>query len=390
MTATASESQTQGTQGGGRGRGRRRWVPWVAALFALAVVAVLLGAPRSSDSNDLDPASTSSSGTKALVMLLDQSGARVDVTKRSPGADTDVAVLLVDTTDVQMTDDLTRWVRAGGVLVVADPASSFAPNVSSSAQPFALGPASIRPGECTIAALSAVGSVWPPNGGEFFSVPSGAGRCFTEDRSAFVVDQPTGQGHIVSVGSADVFTNGALDQYDNSVLAVALMAPRTGTRVSMLWGMDGAGGAKAGPSLGSLISIGFKLAVVELLIAFVIYAWWRARRLGQPVLESQPVQIGGSELVSAHGNLLQQSHDPDRAARLLRSELRRSLAERLGLPRNAAAEVVAEVTAARTGADRARVLRAVADTPIRSEDELLDLARDIDTIRTEVLHGTAP
>jgi hypothetical protein len=92
----------------------------------------------------------------------------------------------------------------------------------------------------------------------------------------------------------------------------------------------------------------------------------------------------------AHGNLLAQTHDPDRAARLLRADLRRRLAERLGLSPNATAEVVAEVTALRTGVDRDRVARAVTDVPVRSEAELLDLARDIDTIRAEVLHGTAP
>jgi hypothetical protein len=33
------------------------------------------------------------------------------------------------------------------------------------------------------------------------------------------------------------------------------------------------------------------------------------------------------------------------------------------------------------------VARAVTDLPVRSEAELLALAHDIDTIRTEVLHG---
>ena len=102
------------------------------------------------------------------------------------------------------------------------------------------------------------------------------------------------------------------------------------------------------------------------------------------------MEVGGSELIAAHGNLLAQSRDPDRAARLLRDDLRRRLAERLGLSPDAAPQVVAEVTASRTGVDRDRVANAVTDVPVRSEAELLDLARDIDNIRAEVLHGTAP
>ncbi len=133
-----------------------------------------------------------------------------------------------------------------------------------------------------------------------------------------------------------------------------------------------------------------RLALVQLVIAFVLYTWWRGRRLGKPVREPQLVQIGGSELVGAVGNLMQQTHDPDRAARLLRGDLRRRLAERLGLPPDSNPDVIAEVTAARSGVDRDQVARAVTDLPVRTEDELLDLARDIDRIRTEVLHGTAP
>jgi hypothetical protein len=143
-------------------------------------------------------------------------------------------------------------------------------------------------------------------------------------------------------------------------------------------------------SVSDLISIGVRLAFLQAALAFGVYAWWRARRLGPPVLETQLVQIGGSELVAAVGNLLQQTRDPDRAARLLRADLRRRLCERLGLPPGASADVIAEVTAARGGVDRGRVARAVSDIPVRTEDELLDLARDIDIIRTEVLHGIAP
>jgi hypothetical protein len=229
----------------------------------------------------------------------------------------------------------------------------------------------------------------PRAGGDVFDVTDGSTGCFTDDQgAAFVVDTPTGQGHVVSIGSAGVFTNDGLGQEDNAVLAVDLLAPQPGHGVAVLWGMTGGGDRPAG--LSSLISTGVRLAFLQLALAFLVYAWWRARRLGPPVAEPQPVQIAGSELVAAVGNLLQQTRDPDRAARLLRADLRRRLAERLGLPPGAPAEVIAEVTAARSGVDRARVARAVSDIPVRTEDELLDLARDIDVIRTEVLHGTAP
>jgi hypothetical protein len=382
------------TDGSTGGRRRRGWLPWAAGLAGLLVIALALGAPHTASTDDLDPHATDGSGTKALVLLLGQSGAHVQVTDRMPGPDTDVALLASDTTSQAQTSVLEGWVRAGGVLVVADPESSFVPvGAVSAGSPFGLASPPVSPGDCDIDALSGLDRVWPSSDPAFFDVPAGSSRCYTSGIRAFVVDTPLGRGHIVAVASPFVFTNNALDQYDNAGLATDLLAPRVGTRVSVLWGMDpgtdgGAGGHQQ--DLGSLVSVGVKLALLELLVAFLIYAWFRARRLGQPVAEPQLVQIGGSELIRAHGDLLAQTRDPDRAARLLRADLRRRLAERLGLSPDASPEVVAEVTASRAGVDRDRVARAVTDIPVRSEAELLDLARDIDSIRAEVLHGTAP
>ena len=108
-------------------------------------------------------------------------------------------------------------------------------------------------------------------------------------------------------------------------------------------------------------------------------------------VEPQLVQIGGSELVGAVGNL----HAADPRPRSGGPAAARRPAPPAGrAPRPAARtrtpDVIAEVTAARSGVDRDQVARAVTDIPVRTEDELLDLARDIDRIRTEVLHGTAP
>ena len=62
----------------------------------------------------------------------------------------------------------------------------------------------------------------------------------------------------------------------------------------------------------------------------MVFALWRARRLGRPVAEVQPVEIAGSELVVAVGNLLQKSGRPETAAERLRSDLHHDL---IGPPR---------------------------------------------------------
>jgi hypothetical protein len=397
MTAVGSTSpspsspsaSTGSAPGAGPGStSSRRWLRWAVVLGALIVVALVAGGPHSSG-GAYDPDSTSEVGTKALVELLEASGADVSVLDTSPGASTtDVAVLLSDSTSQTMTAQMQRWIETGGTLVVADPRSSFSASADARAALFGVINSSIGRGDCTIGALAGIDRLQPGDG-VYYAVPARAESCFTSQEGAFVVATPTGAGHIVSVGGPSVFTNELLDVEDNAALAVALMAPREGTRVAMLYGMT-PDGAERPSGVSELVPTGVRLALLQLVIAFGIYACWRGRRLGKPVLEPQPVQIGGSELVGAVGNLMQQTRDPDRAARLLRADLRRRLCERLGLAPDVGADVIAEVTAARSGAARDDVARAVTDVPVRSEDELLDLARDIDRIRTEVLHGTAP
>jgi hypothetical protein len=366
----------------------RAWIAVVLLAAGLLAVTLLVGAPSSSHDHALDPASTQSDGTKALVLLLQESGANSVVTDHVPAPGTDVAVLLADTTSRSFTDQLERWVEGGGVLVVADHYSSFAPPVDAAPTPFGDAEIQVARGSCDIPALAGLFELFSPTGSTRYRVPAGSGSCFADGSRAFVVDTPTGRGHVVAVGTPDVFTNAALDQGDNAGLAVALMAPIPGHRVDVLYGMSAHGSPAASRGdLGSLVPTGVKLGLVELVLAFGVYAWWRARRLGRPVLEHQPVQIAGSELVSAHGNLLQQTHEPDRAARVLRRDLRRQLGDRLGIGPDAPPQVVAEVTASRTGLPRDQVDRAVNDVPVRSEEELLALAHDIDAIRTEVLHG---
>jgi hypothetical protein len=382
VTAAASPSSRAG-----RGTGSQRLLLWAAIAIALLVAALVAGGPTA-EGRSLDPTSTDANGTKAMVDLLRESGADVSVRDTTPDASTDVAVLLSDSTSQAMTDRLDRWVSLGGILVVADPRSSFAASARSRTSLLGVINGPIERGDCTISALDGIDKVLPDSG-VYYDVAGPARFCFRGDKGAFVVDTSSGSGHVVSIGSPSTFTNEFLGDDDNAALAVALMAPHEGTKVAVLYGMTPDGAARAS-GFGELVPTGVRLALVQLGIAFVLYTWWRGRRLGKPVREPQLVQIGGSELVGAVGNLMQQTHDPDRAARLLRGDLRRRLAERLGLPPDSNPDIIAEVTAARSGVDRDQVARAVTDLPVRTEDELLDLARDIDRIRTEVLHGTAP
>jgi hypothetical protein len=137
-------------------------------------------------------------------------------------------------------------------------------------------------------------------------------------------------------------------------------------------------------SLNDLIAPGVKGAVVQLGVAFLLYALWRARRLGRPVPEPQPVPLAASELVVAVGNLLQQAGRREQAGALLRADLRRRLAERLGLPLDAPVEVVATTAAARTGLPVERLREALTPVPLARDDELVALSAEVAAVEEVV------
>jgi hypothetical protein len=244
---------------------------------------------------------------------------------------------------------------------------------------------------CEVAALGDVGRVAAP-GGVVFKVPEGpagpggtggggARACFPRNDGAWLLVQPLGEGTVVRLGGASVLVNQELGEADNAILLASLLVPVEGTTVQVLQ-PPLPGGGTAG--LGDLIAPRVRLALWQLVVAFVLLALWRARRLGRPVAEPQPVQLPGAELVAAVGNLLQRAKGRGQAAGLLTDDLRRSLAERLGLPPSAPADQVADAVAARTAVPRERVLRTLTQTTPGDEAELVALSQAIDTVRREV------
>jgi Domain of unknown function (DUF4350) len=372
-------------KGGGSGAwsGARRALPWVAVVLGLALVVAVAGRGPE-EGNPLDPASAGPLGTKALVEVLRGLGGRVSVSADRPGAATETALLLSDDLTPERRQGVLDWVGRGGTLVVADPGSGVTEVEPVGPTRIGLLDAEIER-RCAVAALGDVGRVAAP-GGVVFKVPEGPGSggtraCFPRNDGAWLLVQPLGEGTVVRLGGASVLVNQELGEADNAILLASLLVPAEGTAVQVLQ-PPLPGGGTAG--LGDLIAPRVRLALWQLVVAFVLLALWRARRLGRPVAEPQPVQLPGAELVVAVGNLLQRAKGRGQAAGLLTDDLRRSLAERLGLPPSAPADQVADAVAARTAVPRERVLRTLTQTTPGDEAELVALSQAIDTVRREV------
>jgi hypothetical protein len=361
-----------------RARRLSRPLLW-GVLAAGIVVAALLAVRPTGQGNPLDPASTGPSGTKALVEILDQLGARVAVSGDLPTSRDGTALLLSDDLDEDGRTGLLEWVRQGGTLVVADPGSPVTrlEVAGTTGVGFLDAPLERR---CGVQALRDVKRVSAP-GGLVFKVPAGAQSCFPRGDGAWLLAQPLGDGTVVRLGGASALVNREIGEADNAVLVASLLAPTEGGRVVVLQPPLPGGGSRG---LGELVAPRVKLALWQLVVAFALLALWRARRLGRPVTEPTAVRIPGSELVVAVGNLLQRARHRRQAAELLADDLRRTLAERLGLPASAAPEQVAATAAARTGIERDRVLAALQPGSPGDETELVRLALSVDAIRTEV------
>jgi hypothetical protein len=379
-----------GAVGGGAGARSpvRRALPWVAVVLGVALVVAVAGR-GAEEGNPLDPASPGPLGTKGLVEVLRGLGGRVTVSAGQPGTGTDTALLLSDDLTPQRRQGLLDWVRRGGTLVVADPSSGVTRVEPAGSTRFGLLDAEIER-RCAEPALRDAERVAAP-GGVVFQIPEGQGApgnrpdatqaCFPRNDGAWLLVQPLGGGTVVRLGGASALVNQELGEADNAILLASLLVPVEGTAVQVLQ-PPLPGGGTAG--LGDLIAPRVRLALWQLVLAFVLLALWRARRLGRPVAEPQPVQLPGAELVVAVGNLLQRAKGRGQAAGLLTDDLRRSLAERLGLPPSTPADQVADTVAERTGIPRERVLRTLTRTTPRDEAELVALSQAADTIRREV------
>ena len=360
---------------------------WTALVAVVVLGVVLVGRPPS-EGPPLDPASVGPTGTRALLLLLEELGAEVIVTDQPPEPGdprmVDVALVLADDLDDAGRTALGRWVDSGGTLVVADPLSPLHPFAPESPPGLGLVEQSFD-ADCAIAALAGVGELDPPPGSVAYQLVDGSQGCFHRGEAAFVAVAPTGRGAAVAVGGAGLFTNQALGDGDNAVLAASLVVPSPGTRVLFLRPpVPGSGSA----GLSELVSRNVIAALWQLAVAFLVYAAWRARRLGRALSEPQPVDLQASELVVAVGHLLQHARHHDQAARLVGDDLRRRLAERLGLSGDASPREVAEVAALRSGIPAERILAAIDPPRLRDAGDLVARVSEAEAIGREVVHGS--
>jgi hypothetical protein len=370
----------------GQGAGSRRGLLVGAGLLAVVVLVALVGGSSSGriTGPPLSRRAQGPDGLRGLVLLLESYRATVHEDRTPPSARATVSVVVEDRLEREARAELRRWVEDGHTLVITDVSSPLASGLRGGLR------STVERGVCDLPGVEAA-SIDLRTSAQAdlvdavrLTVGDGDTSCFGDGSSAFVVAHPLGAGTVVTVGGAQPFVNAALAKADNAALAVALLAPDDGADVAFIEANALGAGRK---TLVDLVPDRVIDAVIELVVAFVLYALWRSRRLGRPVPEVQPVAIPASGLVRAVGRLRQRSRSTERAAAAIRTDARRLLALRYGLAPGTAANVIAEVTAARTALSAEQVLLAIDDRPIPDETALVALTRQIDMVRQEALSG---
>lgn len=388
------------------GSNRRAIVLGVILLIVCALAVVVLSS-RTATGEPFDADSAAPDGYAALVELLRQRGATVrrstfDRVAADPPRAGDVVFVPAPGLATKAERTIIESAAGDGAVVVWGevPEDALEFLVTYPPDDLAETPAEPRePGLCDVPELDGLGAIDVAFsfGGAF---SEGASTCYGhEGAPAQVVVREVGHGRVVTLGSPYLLVNARLqpdkenggEPLDNAAMALRLMGSppdgtSDGTRVTFVEARRSTAADDAGQrSVIDLLPTPVKLAVVQGFGAFVIYAWWRSRRLGAPVREKVPVEVAGSELVVAVGDLLRRRGSADAAAADVRAGARRTLAGRLGVPPSAPPSALVDVVAARTGRPPGEVDRLLGDHPVSDTAALIRLARDLDQLRQEVL-----
>ncbi|MGQ4515803.1 DUF4350 domain-containing protein [Streptomyces sp. DW26H14] len=310
------------------------------ALGLLLIAGIAIAAIGSGDKHGrLDPRAADPLGSRAVAQLLKSRGISVDVVTTLHGATSaagPAATLLVTQPDLlneaQQRTLHTALATSGGrtVLLAAGPASvpALAPGISAvqAADASALSP------HCDLAAARSAGTA--DTGGErYVTRLPGSDSCYPANGLPTLVRAPGAHGgDTVVLGSPDILYNDHLDKRGNASLALQLL----GSRPHLVWYLPSLTDDTANESGGEnafldLIPSGWLWGFLQLLLAAVLAAVWRARRLGPLVPEPLPVAVRAAEVTEGRARLYRTTRSRDRAAAILRAATRERLAPLLGV-----------------------------------------------------------
>ena len=335
------------------GPAAQAWRRWRAPLAIVAVIivggiVVALLQPPAGTTGYLDPGNPQPDGARALATLLAERGSAVTRVSTvsaaaaaaaaatpgassgpSPGRQGPVTLLITDPglLTISQLKSLAQ-VPADRVIVEPDPAvlAVLAPGVTGVRQV----PVQPLPPQCGLPAARLAGSAELGGAALHTTVP-GAGQCYPVNGHPSLVRYSAGRRVITVLGTSAPLTNSSLAQLGNAALSLNLL----GGSSRIIWLVPTPPAPGAAPNgqqaFTSIVPFGAYLVAIQLVIAAILAALWRGRRLGPVVAERLPVVVRAAETVEGHGHLYWSRRSRDRAAAALTPRSGRSTGEIVAL-----------------------------------------------------------
>ncbi|GAA2454284.1 DUF4350 domain-containing protein [Streptomyces macrosporus] len=373
--------------------GRARGLLLAVAILTLA--GLILAVLRSGEQyGRLDPRSADRYGSRATAELLADRG--VDTTVVTTLAEATAAVG-PDTTLLVTNPDLLSGPRqsalraatsgSGGRTVLLAPGPASLDTLVADVR--AVEPTSVRPlsPSCDAAYARRAGNA-ELGGLTYTTSAATVDACYPSGELPTLLRLPddSGDGDTVLLGAPDLLYNDRLDEHGNASLALQLL----GSRPHLVWYLPSLDDVTAeddgDESFLDLIPPGWKWGALQLAIAAVLAALWRAQRLGPLVPERLPVAVPASEATEGRARLYRQANARDRAADALRSAARARLAPLIGVPATRAhdPEALCPAVAAHLGGDASHVYPLLFGPAPADDEALVRLADELDLLERRI------
>lgn len=349
-------------------KGRRRTLIWAGCVIGLMFGASIGAAPSPPGQ------------TVALHEFLTAQGLDVSDAARPPDSD-GTFVLLVDLRNDREARPLLDWIRSGGHLVVASPSSATADGAGVTRQGSlgVFGNELLHPG-CVTPQTPGVGDISVRADDSLLRANRPRSTwCFSHQDGAYLIETPLGSGSLVALGGFSPFTDELLNKADNAALAMRVF----GAHGDVVFGPPVPPEAES-DSLWSGVPKFFQVLILEIIVAALLFAIVRSRRLGKPVVERPVESIPAGELVNATAGLYRRARATAYSGKVMRDRTSESLARRTGLDRSSPRFSASIARAANLPEEQ--VERAFDGPEPQSDEDLIKLAKELDEI-TRTLEG---
>ncbi|MFV1990036.1 MAG: DUF4350 domain-containing protein [Acidimicrobiales bacterium] len=358
---------------------------------ALAAVAVLVWFVMSRDTTPQVPIEArAANGTGALVLLLEGYGFDVQSTATLPEPDAGTLIVIARGTGVS-DGELQQFADRGGrVLLVGREAGLPTADVDVVAGRGE----SLAQGSCTIPDLADTTRITSSQDALDVTLTEAASVCFADGDSARVSQIALGRGLITWIGDVGLVQNENIADEENAELFVRLlgdaetvifadarMTAETPPPESAPEDVE----PSETPELFNLLPSWARLGLWQLVVALVLFIWWRSRRLGDPVVEDLPVEVPASEFVRASGRVMQRSRARSMSLAYIRRSFREDCGRWLGLSADAPADEWVRVVAGKTNEKPGAIRLLLYGAKPANEAELVDYTKKIDSLREECM-----